>query len=218
MTIADIYATYNVMPILQDHMIRVAYVARTISEHTTEPTNTEEIMHACLLHDLGNIAKFNLEVVPEAIEPEGLEYWQKIQNDFIEKYGADEVEATHTICQEIGVPDTIMRLVNAFGTRNVITLTQNQDLEKMIVNYADHRVSPYGIDTLRNRINDQNERIRASLTPEQAENKIAKRKESNEAKFELERLIFEKTDIKPEDITDVAVNEIMDEYLDASPF
>ncbi|MCA9397936.1 hypothetical protein KC573_03825 [candidate division WWE3 bacterium] len=213
MTFGEIYTKYNIMPILQDHMIRVAYVGKTISNHTTVPTETNNIIKACLLHDMGNIIKFNLEVVPEAVEPEGLAYWQNIQNTFVAKYGNDEVVATHTICQELTIPNDVMELVNAFGTRNVIALTQSNDLNKMIVNYADHRVSPYGIEPLKDRIADQQNRIATSLEPDKATAKLAARKESDDAKFTLEKMLFEKTDFGAEDIANVSVDTIREEFL-----
>ena len=53
--ISEIYAEYKIMPNLQMHMYRVAAVASLIYDNFNEPLNKEEIITACLLHDMGNI-------------------------------------------------------------------------------------------------------------------------------------------------------------------
>jgi len=62
------------MPSLQLHMFRVAGVASVICENFKQPEliNQDDIVSACLLHDMGNIIKFNLSLFPQFLEPEGL--------------------------------------------------------------------------------------------------------------------------------------------------
>ena len=45
-----------------------------------------------LLHDLGNIVKFDLEKYPDFLgkEKPRLEYWKKVQKEVREKYGSDD--------------------------------------------------------------------------------------------------------------------------------
>ena len=78
------------MPNLREHQLRVASVAAQICDNFFEPLNKKDIVTACLLHDMGNIIKFNLNYFPELIKPEGIEYWQKVQNEYKKKYGNDE--------------------------------------------------------------------------------------------------------------------------------
>ena len=85
-TITDIYTEYRIPPALQLHQFRVTGVALQIIGSIDVAVDADSIIVACLLHDMGNIIKFNLDYFPEFLEPEGLEYWQYVQNEFIEKY------------------------------------------------------------------------------------------------------------------------------------
>jgi 5'-deoxynucleotidase YfbR-like HD superfamily hydrolase len=82
---------------LQDHQLRVAAVASIICDSFDFLINKEKIIKVCLLHDMGNIIKFQLDYFPELNKPEGLEYWQNVQKEFIAKYGPNEHNATMKI-------------------------------------------------------------------------------------------------------------------------
>lgn len=213
MQIKEIYKKYQILPMLQEHLIRVAYVGESIAKNIPQIPNPNNIIIACLLHDLGNIIKFNFSAIPEATKPEGIDYWEKVKKDFINKYGEDEVLATHKILEELKVSYQIKELVYSFGTRNVNEVIKSGDIEKMIVNYSDHRVSPYAVESLKARIEDQHQRILKSMPKEEAQLKIAQRNESDEAKYILESEIFKLCKIKPEDITDPNIKELEDRYL-----
>lgn len=66
MTIKEIYKMFRVPPNLQEHMIRVAKVARFIFDHWVGPKlDWQKLEKICLLHDLGNVVKFDLDRYPE---------------------------------------------------------------------------------------------------------------------------------------------------------
>lgn len=201
------------MPILQEHMVRVAYVGKTLGENATENVELNNIIRACLLHDMGNIIKFNLNVIESAVDDRGIDYWNNVKNKYIEIYGNDEFSATKQICCELGVSERIIELVSNFGTRNVKNVINSGDLNKMIVNYADHRVAPNGIVSLQERILDQHNRFHKSFSKDVAEEKIKFRKETDETKYELEKIIFSRSKSKPKDIVDVNVASLVHEYL-----
>jgi HD superfamily phosphodiesterase len=75
MKISKIYEKFKVPSHLQDHMFQVASVAKLICDNFKTEINEQDILHACLLHDIGNIVKFNFTVKPELFEPEGINYW-----------------------------------------------------------------------------------------------------------------------------------------------
>jgi 5'-deoxynucleotidase YfbR-like HD superfamily hydrolase len=66
--ILELYDTYKIMPQLAAHQLRVAAVAYAITQAIFEPIHDEELISACLLHDMGNILKFDLSVFPEFSE------------------------------------------------------------------------------------------------------------------------------------------------------
>ena len=65
MTILEIYEKYKIMPQLQEHQLRVASVAKTICDHLLVPVHTDHVVSVCLLHDMGNILKFDLQKFPQ---------------------------------------------------------------------------------------------------------------------------------------------------------
>lgn len=147
MTINEIYDKYNIMPNLRLHMLRVAAVASLVCESLESSVNKNNIIKACLLHDMGNIIKFKLDLYPETTVPEGLEYWENIKRDFINKYGNNEHEATKQIVKELGLVQ-IIELVDAVGFSNAKINLESGNLSKMIVCYADQSVAPNRILSL----------------------------------------------------------------------
>src|ERR1035437_2830314 len=113
--ILEIYSEYKIPPNLQRHMFWVAAVATMICDNFDEPLPKEDIITACLLHDMGNIVKYELGYFPEFLKPEGLEYWQNVQNEFREKYGEDEHKVTFLITKEFGLSDRIVELASGNG-------------------------------------------------------------------------------------------------------
>lgn len=110
MTIQDAYVKYQIPPKLQMHQYRVAGVALGIAESiSVAKVDTENIVRACLLHDMGNIIKFNMSLFPEFFEPEGIDFWRKVKRSFIKKYGPDEHVATMEIAREIFSTELGMR-------------------------------------------------------------------------------------------------------------
>src|SRR5436305_1624080 len=104
--ITEIYEKYKIMPNLQLHQLRVAAVAKKISDNLVTQVDKAAVVEACLLHDMGNIIKFNLSKSPQFpsfLEPEGLKYWQAVKDDYLQKYQTeDEHQATLAIAKEIG--------------------------------------------------------------------------------------------------------------------
>ena len=98
--ITDIYKKYNLMQNLVEHQLRVTAVAEMICETLDVPVDKDLVVRVCLLHDMGNIIKSDLNYFPEFVKPEGLEYWQKVKDEFIEKHGNEEHFATEKICKE----------------------------------------------------------------------------------------------------------------------
>jgi hypothetical protein len=194
MKIADIYETYKIPPHLQVHMLTVAGVARLIVENMDVAVLDENIVQACLLHDMGNIIKFNMNLFPEKFEPLGVEYWKGVREEFIKKYGNDEHVATERIAREIGVNDVTFGLIKAIGFSNAVKNLQSNDLNRMICGYADMRVSPQGVVEFE--LNKGKQKDADIFT------------EMVEALQEMERVIFAKCRIGPEDISDVEVNDM----------
>jgi len=60
-TITEIYEHYNIPPWLQEHMLRVSAVSSIICDQLGDKVRKHEVVSACLLHDMGNIIKFDFD-------------------------------------------------------------------------------------------------------------------------------------------------------------
>jgi len=95
-----------------------------------------------LLHDIGNIVKFKLERFPEFRQPEGIDYWKKIQKEFIKKYSKDDYETTYKIVKEIGV------------TQDIFGILRSMEFRKAPANIKDKSFGLFAGETLGKQIKD----------------------------------------------------------------
>ncbi|TSC78066.1 MAG: isoleucyl-tRNA synthetase [Parcubacteria group bacterium Gr01-1014_24] len=205
MSIETIYKKYKIIPSLQEHMLRVAAVASLICDNFNESLNKEEIITACLLHDMGNILKFKLDSFPEFLKPEGLSYWQKVKDGYVNKYGNDEYSASLKIAQELQVSDEVLELIKAISFLGAPGNALGIDYGKKIVEYCDDRVIPFGVVSLEQRFLDLRKRYehRGGNTPERIAFENAVR--------QMEKQIFSKCKIRPEDINDKTVAPVIEQ-------
>ncbi len=207
-TISEIYKEYKIMPILQMHMLRVAAVASVICDNFTEPIHKEDIVVACLLHDMGNIIKSKFEFLPDSVEPEGVQYWQKVKDDFITKYGNDAHHANLKIMKELGMSDRIIFLADQDQFRLTCSHLDSKDMDIKVTHYCDGRVSPFGVVSYKERMDEAAKRYGNKLGQED------ERKQQVICGIELEKQIFANCKIKPEDITDESMAPIIEKLRD----
>jgi hypothetical protein len=205
----EIYAQYKIMPNLQLHQLRVAAVGKMVCDNFKEPVNTGDVILACLFHDMGNILKFDLTYFPEAVEPQGLTYWEGVKKEYREKYGEDQHEASQTIAGEIGLSGTVVRLIGLVSFSGLRETLKEPAREPKIVEYGDCRVAPYGIAPIRERFIDGRKRYLHRF-PTQEEND-AHYDALTEAGYEIERQIFAHCSITPQEITDASVAPLIEE-------
>jgi len=197
------------MPNLQIHMLRVAGVAFIICDSYRGDINMHDVVAACLLHDMGNIIKFKLDLYPKFLQPEGLGYWQEVQDGFKKKYGNREDEATYRIVGEITNNKNIVKLVKSIAFAKAPENYKHNNFEKKICAYSDMRVIPIGITSAKDRMEEGRKRYLANKNM---------RKEDTEAFLncsshilKIEKQIFSKTKVSPEYITDKRVNSLLEE-------
>lgn len=218
MTIQDTYQKYQIPPALQTHQYRVAAVAQMIAESISgQKIDAENIVRACLLHDMGNIIKFNMSLFPDFFQPEGVEYWNKVKQSFIEKYGRDEHLATMEIAREIlGLnfqfplsnvqtqwdPNRIIDLIDAIGFSNARRNYESSDFGWKIAAYADMRVEPHGVTSLKKRLEDGHKRFNINKPGESREDFFWEMAGYLE---KIEAQIFERSSLNPQDITETQI-------------
>ncbi len=201
------------MPSLQMHMLRVAAVASLICDSMDMLVDKDNIIMASLLHDMGNIIKSDLNYFPEFLEPEGLEYWQNVQNEYKKKYGVDEHGANMQVAKKLGVSNQAVELIDSIRFSLVCTHAASKDMHVKILHYADGRVGPYGIVSYIERMEEGKKRYKnhkstfGSMAEEERVKLVACGKE-------IERQIFSHCKIKPEDINDETVASIISKLKD----
>ncbi len=221
MKVEDIYVQYHIMPSLRTHQYRVAGVAQSLCDalHIVD----DNIIAACLLHDMGNILKFKLDLFPDFLEPEGLDYWKKVKADYHRTYGDDEHSATMIIAKEVlGAfhgsektaadmqknyqkmikPSRVIELIDAIGFSNAQYNFESSDIGRKIAAYSDMRVEPYGVTSLNHRLKDGHKRFK--LQKPEVSNDVFFN-EMSEFLKKIEHQLFSALAIKPADITEQKV-------------
>jgi hypothetical protein len=206
MKIQKIYDEYKTMPQLQLHMLRVAGVAKIICDNFQKEIEKESVITAALLHDMGNIIKFNLNRFPEYLEPKGLKYWEEVKGDYIKKYGQDEHLASEKIAQEIGVSEIVQEIIKAYGFKNAQKTLNYTGFERKITPYSDMRVGVNGIQSMDTRIDAGVKRY--SKGRKKGLNKITLLDLKNTWR-KIEKQIFSHTKISPKNITDKGVAHLL---------
>ena len=164
--INEIYDQYSIPPNLRQHMQRVAAFAAKIATNWqgAEPIDKALIIDACLLHDLGNIIKFDFDNFPELLgaEQARIEYWREVKTNMIAKYGNDEDAATCEMIKEIGVSPEVAFIVENWGFKNFTRIEESDNWNWKIAVYSDHRISPSGVVTLKQNLENKQKRYRIS--------------------------------------------------------
>lgn len=210
-TTQEIYEAYRIMPSLQLHQLRVAAVAKIVSDSFSEPIDGHVVISACLLHDMGNILKFDLSVFPKFLEPQGLEYWEGVKAEYQKKYGPEQHQATLAIAREIGVSDAVLGCIDAVAFSKAMVTKQKGSWEEKLCEYADARVSPGGILSIQDRLEEGRKRYvgRAVET-----GLVAPRERFDElvqALHDIEQQLLSRTSLQAEDIHDVATAPLVEE-------
>ncbi len=205
MTTADIYAKFNIIPLLQQHQLRVAGVGAILCENIQIKVDKQNIVKALLMHDLGNMVRIRMDMLEEGFKPKGKQYWQNVKYELIAKYGDQDHEATIAMLKEIGVNSKIIEYVDAINWGTIGLATSSSDMNVKILNYSDMRVSPMGATTVQNRLNDLKERHRIN-----SENYFS---ELTQDCLLLEKQIFEQSTLRPQEITEDKISTYFDQFL-----
>lgn len=209
--IREIYTRFTIPPNLQNHLFHVAAVGEIIAENWKGPhLNKEDLQAYMLLHDLGNIVKYDFahkELLSQDIL-KNIDYWKSVQQEAIQKYGNQDHEVTLAIACKLGVPQRVAILLEQDDFRNLEIVAANSDWEQKIGKYADYRVGPFGILLLSDRIADLRKRYAG---------KIIIANDPNLEHFEnastlLEKQVISNTTLKPEDINEESAKRYIAKY------
>lgn len=154
MNIQKIYNKYHIPLNLQKHMLRVAALSQILVDNwKMNKPEKKSIILTCLFHDMANIIKFNFDKPPLfEEEKDRVNYWKSVQKEVIATYGNNIHKVTLKMCQEIGLSNKVLHLVEKLEWNNSLEVIKQNDFESMICIYCDMRIGPYGILSLQDRI------------------------------------------------------------------
>jgi hypothetical protein len=170
MKIGDLYKKYDIMPQLVTHQLRVGAVGKIIAESWVDSCDVIFCTQLCLIHDMGNIVKFDLENPnPSKFgKIENIDVWRGVQKQYREKYGDSAHAATENILKEANLTQYIQYINEEerlyFAEPNEGQLGQSL-LPSIILMYSDCRVTPSGVVSYRERIDDLKARYGGGKTP-----------------------------------------------------
>ncbi len=161
MNILNIYEQYDIPENLQLHMLRVAAVGKIICDNSTSQViDADLIIKTLLLHDMGNIIKFNFKntsmFAPE--DSEKVESYKVTQENFIRKYGNDADKATLQIVKEISSDDQIAQLCENSHGEAMHKYNDGDFWHEKICYYSDMRIGLHGILSVDQRFEDLKKR------------------------------------------------------------
>lgn len=162
MKIKEIYKKFKISPNLQDHMLTVASTVIFLKDNWQgEKIDWNKIVKAALLHDLGNIVKFDMDKFPDLMREEvkRIDYWKKVQRETIAKYGSEDHKVTEKMLRELNVKEDVIKTIleKSFGNSEMTVF--RKDWNTKILLYCDVKTSPTGLVTLDERIVDIKRRM-----------------------------------------------------------
>ena len=209
MKVKDIYKQYSITPNLQEHMLRVTKVVLFIIDHWQgRKIDKELIKKAALLHDLGNIVKFDLKRYPEYLgeELKRRDFWVEKQKEMIKKYGKDDHQACLKILREIGVDAKIIKIISDKSFKYSLKTKKSDNWELKILFYSDLRVGPKGILTMKQRFREVVPRLKMYRESDHFGDLI-------KACYQIEKQIQDNLDVDVSDITDKSIKRDDSELL-----
>jgi hypothetical protein len=210
-TAQQIYDEYRIMPSLQLHQLRVAASAKLIADNSSRTVDTKTVILGGLFHDMANIIKSDLKYFPEFVEPEGFEYWNKVKQEFIKRYGSLPHEANVALAADIGLPKEVTTLIDSISFSKLAEVLADTSYERKILQYADLRVGPYGILTLAERLSEGKKRYRATRTDRVYYDSDKEFDTLARAAKEVEEQVFSGARIGAENVNDKTVAPLIDE-------
>ena len=206
----EIYEEYKIMPNLQLHQLRVAAVAKSVCDAFDQQVSANDVILACLFHDMGNILKSDLMTFPEFLEPQGRAYWQQIKTDFVSRYGQNAHDGNVAIAREIGLSEEAIRYIDHISFSRMKETAEGDSFEQKICEYADTRVGPYSILPLRERLAEARVRYLAGKSDKVYYTDDGFEDLARSAE-QIEVQIFAHASIRSEDINDETIAPLIKE-------
>ena len=197
MNIIEIYKKYHLPENLQMHMLRVAACSNLIIDNLNGIIiDKKAIIRASLLHDMGNMAKISDNEIDD-------EEFKKIRKEYIDKYDRNSHKINLIIAKEEGLNDYEIEIIDKKSSKRGEETLNSERYDVKILLYADQRVAPYGVTSLKERLEEVKKRYK-NITSSVWSNE-EKANHLIECSLGIEKQIMEHCNINPEDINDNSI-------------
>ncbi len=170
--------------------------------------SADDVVAALLLHDLGNIVKFNFSGgdLWEGFSREEILGWRSVRDDVAAAYSSsDDHVVTNAMVRDIGAPAKVGFLVENMLLEKMPQILSSGDVALKVLAYSDQRVSPGGVVRIGERFMDLRRRYRGRQPGRFGA-------EDERMALELEAQIMRMTDLTPGQLDDAAVLPYIGRY------
>ncbi len=203
MNILDIYNKYHLPERLQMHMLRVAACSNLILDNWKgEKINKDSVIKAALLHDMGNMAKISDDVIKD-------EEFRKIRKEYIDKYGRESHKINLIIAKKEGLTDFEVDIIDKKSSRRSEETLNSGRYDVKILLYTDHRVAPYGVTSVKERLEEL--KIRCKNIPQSVWSNEEKANHIIFCTLEIEKQLLKNCNLSPEDINDNSIEKYIEQ-------
>lgn len=212
MNIIKIYEKYHIPQQLQMHMLRVAACANLIIDNWQgNQIDKDAIIRVSLLHDMGNMAKIQ-------DNPDNDKEFLNVRKQYIDKFGADDHKISLEIGRNEGLNDFELELMEKKESKRNEEIMNSSSYEIKICAYCDERVSPDGVDSIRERLEDAKRRYKGKTNTVWGDEEKANH--LIECALKIEEQIMQYCAIKPEkinnDTIEVYIKKLREHDIDIS--
>ena len=150
---------------------------------------------------MGNMAKISDNEIED-------EEFRRIRKEYIDKYGRDSHKINLIIAKEEGLKDYEIEIIDKKSSKRTEETLNLERYDVKILLYSDQRVAPYGVTSLKERLEEVKKRYRNILSSvwsneEQANNLI-------NCFLGIEKQIIEHCSISPKDINDESIKKYIE--------
>lgn len=157
MKIVAIYKNNPVPQLLQQHQIRAAALGAYLSDNFENPNKVDKVLiiKSLLLHDMGNVIKFDLAnnfLTTE--ENKNIKFWEAQQKIYKNKYNNDEHLATYQMVKELKNTEDVYEVLTHTGSSRLQEVLASPNFNLKIVTYADLRCAPFAVVKINERFDE----------------------------------------------------------------
>ena len=158
MNISETYKKYMTPKNLQEHMLRVAALAKIITDNWTGPEIDKlAIIKACAVHDIAKPVNFDTSPAAQAkynMATEDIQKLDELKKYIADNFGTDEHKAAADMAREMKLGDKAIEILDQMEWEYTARLLGENNFEPLITLYCDMRISPNGILPLEKRYGD----------------------------------------------------------------